>query len=83
MAYRILYSPDALRDADHYKVVSRIRKACEAQLMHEPLRETRNRFQADPNPYGQWELREQPYRIYYDVDEDQGLVLVLAVLYKP
>ena len=83
MAYRIVYDPEALRDADFYGNVSRIRRACEAKLRHEPLKETRNRFEAAPNPFGRWELREQPYRIYYDVDEEQGRVVVLAVLYKP
>ena len=83
MAYRIDYQPEAVRDAAFYGVVSRLRKTCEVQLRHEPTRKTRNRFRAQPNPYGEYELRDQPYRIYFDVDEEGRRVVVMAVLYKP
>src|SRR5437763_17085476 len=69
-AYRIEYDPAALRDAAHYGagVVKRVRQACGVQLRHEPMRETTNRFRAQPNSFGEYELRVQPLRVYYDVD---------------
>jgi mRNA-degrading endonuclease RelE of RelBE toxin-antitoxin system len=85
MPYRIDYDPEALRDAAYYGVgvVKRVREACRKQLANEPTKETRNRFRAGPNDLGEYELRVQPYRVYYDVDEAGHRVVVQAVLYKP
>ena len=68
---------------------NRILKAIEEQLSREPCVETRNRkalvnlippFEAVPPV---WELRIGDYRIFYDVDEDKGIVCVRAVRRKP
>ena len=53
------------------------------QLRHEATKKTRNRFPADPGAPGDWELRVQPFRVFYDVDEDAQTVSIRAVLYKP
>ena len=68
---------------------SRILKAIEEQLSRGPCVETRNRkalvnlippFEAVPPV---WELRIGEYRIFYDVDEDEGIAYVRAVRQKP
>jgi mRNA-degrading endonuclease RelE of RelBE toxin-antitoxin system len=50
------------------------------QLLHEPLRETRNRKPLRPNPVAPWELRVGHLRVFYEVvGTDSGIVRILAV----
>ena len=52
----------------------------EAQLVHEPLVETRNRKPLRPNPIAPWEFRIGDIRVFYDVSAGEpGVVNVLAV----
>jgi mRNA-degrading endonuclease RelE of RelBE toxin-antitoxin system len=52
----------------------------ERQLAHEPNVETRNRKPMRPNPIAPWELRIGNLRVYYDIEEQPELrVIVLAV----
>jgi len=61
----------------------------ERQLSHEPTRETRNRkiLRGLTPPWEHmepaWELRVGEYRVFYDVDEAAGQVMVRAVRRKP
>ncbi len=83
MAYRIDYDPEAKADLRSLmQERTRVLDAIETQLRHEPAKETRNRKPARPNPYGAWELREMPFRVFYTVDEEQQLVYVVAILKK-
>ena len=70
----------AIERKDH----STILDAIEQQLAHEPNQKTRNRKALRiPNSLNAtWELRcgmNNRYRVYYDVDVDDWLVIVLAV----
>ena len=50
------------------------------QLLHEPLKETRQRKPLRPNPIAPWELRVGQLRIFYDVTgAESGVVRILAV----
>ncbi len=49
------------------------------QLIHEPLKETRNRKPLRPNPLAPWELRIGDLRVFYDVSSGPLIVQVLAV----
>ena len=68
----------------------RVAAAIDEQLLHEPLRETRNRKQLHVEegvlPFEHvmplWEVRIGSIRIYYDVDEADGVVNVRAVRVK-
>jgi mRNA-degrading endonuclease RelE of RelBE toxin-antitoxin system len=52
----------------------------ERQLIHEPLKETRNRKPLRPNPIAPWELRVGELRVFYEVaGSTAGVVRVLAV----
>jgi mRNA-degrading endonuclease RelE of RelBE toxin-antitoxin system len=84
-AYRIEYDTEAVGDLRDLAAPARARvvDAIEMQLPHEPTVETRNRFRAEPNSLGDYELRVQPYRVYFDVDDESRRVVVQAVLYKP
>lgn len=54
--------------------------AIEAQLLHEPLLETRNRKRLRPNPLASWELRVGDLRVFYRVGEEGAKkVYILAV----
>ncbi len=54
--------------------------AIDRQLIHEPLKETRNRKPLRPNPIAPWELRVGELRVFYEVvGAETGVVRVLAV----
>jgi mRNA-degrading endonuclease RelE of RelBE toxin-antitoxin system len=51
----------------------------EKQLTHEPSVVTRNRKLMRPNPLASWELRIGNLRVYYDVEEEERIVYILAI----
>ncbi len=54
--------------------------AIQKQLMHEPLKETRNRKPLSPNPIAPWEIRKGNLRVFYDVtDKESKIVRILAI----
>jgi mRNA-degrading endonuclease RelE of RelBE toxin-antitoxin system len=67
-----------LRKFDQQRVVA----AIEVQLLHEPMRETRNRKRLRPNDLAEWELRVDAFRVFYDVLAETEVVKVVAVGYK-
>ncbi len=81
MPYRIQLSPaakehlQALRKRQQVTIVDSVEK----QLAHEPSAETKNRKLMRPNPLAPWELRIGTIRVYYDVDEDAKVVLIVAI----
>ena len=81
MPYRIAYSPDA---EEHLRTLATrqqgiVLDAVDKQLPYQPTVETRNRRPMRPNPVAPWELRVSNLRIYYDVEESESVVLILAV----
>lgn len=89
--FRIEFSAGVEKDLKRLRAFDRklILDAIAEQLAAEPNRETRRRkllarlippFEAVP-PI--WELRVGQYRVFYDVDQDGGKVLVRAVRRKP
>jgi hypothetical protein len=52
-----------------------LRQECKARLRHEPTKETRSLFRAEPNSLGAYALRLQPYRAYSSVDEARQRVV--------
>ncbi len=57
--------------------------AIQRQLIHEPLKETRNRKMLRPNPVAPWELRKGNLRVFYEVAKtDPDVVRILAVGWK-
>ena len=82
MPYQIEYSPEAV---DHLRGLSGrdqslVIDAVDEQLAHQPTVETRNRKPMRPNPLAPWELRIGQLRVYYEVKQEPGpVVVVLAV----
>ena len=82
MAYEIKFAESvkaqlkALTARERGKVLA----AIQAQLVHEPLRETRNRKLLRPNPVAPWELRLGKLRVFYDVaDDEPKRVYIVAI----
>ena len=58
---------------------ARILDGIKDQLAHGPAEETRNKKMLRQNPVSDWELRIQPFRVFYEVDEARRTVRVVAV----
>jgi mRNA-degrading endonuclease RelE of RelBE toxin-antitoxin system len=74
-------SDDAIKEVEVFRKHERQRifAGMETQLSHQPNVETRNRKLLRPNDLAEWELRLDPFRVFYNVDVDNQLVTVLAV----
>lgn len=85
-SFTLVYAPIVF---DHVRSIERkyhslLREAIEQQLTHEPLNETRNRKPLQrPVEFGAtWEIRFGPnnrFRVFYDVDESERTVTILAI----
>jgi mRNA-degrading endonuclease RelE of RelBE toxin-antitoxin system len=79
---------DELRSIKPY-YRQQILEAIEEQLLHQPTVETRNRKQLSeietdfPMQPPLWQLRVGSYRVFYDVEESEMLVVVRAIREKP
>ncbi len=84
MKFRIELAESALEDLQWLKKPERVRvlDAIDRQLLDEPARETRNRKSLRENILSRWELRVDKYRVFYNVDEADGVVHITAVGYK-
>lgn len=68
----------SLKKFEQQMIVSGI----DAQLVHEPTVETRNRFRMRPNEVAEWALRIDSYRVFYSVADDVEIVRIEAVDFK-
>jgi mRNA-degrading endonuclease RelE of RelBE toxin-antitoxin system len=84
MPYTIEYTESALGDIAYFKKYEQVLiiAAIEQQLAHEPLHEVRNRKPLEANPLAMWEVRVGKYRIFYDVEIHDHIVVVKAVGWK-
>jgi mRNA-degrading endonuclease RelE of RelBE toxin-antitoxin system len=80
-SFSIGFTEEALEDMQEIRKFDqqRIIGEIEARLTYQPLVETRNRKPLEPNPLAAWELRADPYRIFYDVDTVAVRVSIIAV----
>ncbi len=58
---------------------NRILDGIKDQLAHQPDQETRNKKELRDNPISDWELRIDPFRVLYEVDEAGRLVTIVGV----
>jgi mRNA-degrading endonuclease RelE of RelBE toxin-antitoxin system len=54
-------------------------EAIEEHLMHQPDVATRHRKLLRENPLADWELRVGQYRVLYDLEADEKVVMILAI----
>jgi mRNA-degrading endonuclease RelE of RelBE toxin-antitoxin system len=59
-----------------------ILQAVEVLLAFEPSLPSRNRKQLRPNELARWELRVGNFRVFYDVEEEERMVMVRGVGWK-
>ena len=81
MSYDILMSPEAV---DHLRGFSAreqslILDQIEIHLSFDPDIATRRRKRMRPNPLSPWELRIEQFRVFYDIDEEETQVRVMAI----
>ncbi len=81
MAYRIDIKPAAKRHLSSLRKRDQviILNAVNQQLSDQPTAEARNRKRLRPNPLAEWELRVGTFRVLYNVEQPDELVVVAAV----
>jgi mRNA-degrading endonuclease RelE of RelBE toxin-antitoxin system len=79
--YDIKLTPDAFDDLHSLRRLEQkdALSGIKAQLSFEPTVETRNRKRLRPNALAEWELRIREVRVFYDVDEQAGIIKVEAI----
>jgi mRNA-degrading endonuclease RelE of RelBE toxin-antitoxin system len=80
-AFVIQFSPEAL---DHLKYFSKreqqiILNAIEVQLSDQPDQQTRKKKKLEENALAPWELRVGDFRVFYDIDLEKRLVIIVAI----
>jgi mRNA interferase RelE/StbE len=75
------FSEDAKRQLGQLSAHDRsiIVDAIDIHLSNEPTRETRNRKPLRDSSLADWELRVGQYRVFYRVEKQSVLVLILAI----
>jgi mRNA-degrading endonuclease RelE of RelBE toxin-antitoxin system len=82
VAYEVRFSESAEEHFGRLTAGQRsiVARAVRTQLLHRPVRETRNRKPLRPNPLAPWELRVGSLRVFYEVvGEEEGVVNILAI----
>lgn len=82
--FQIKFTEDAIEDLRRFKKVERkqIVTELESGLTHEPAVETRDRKRLRPNQLAEWELRIDRFRVFFDIDQENRLIKIVAVGYK-
>jgi mRNA-degrading endonuclease RelE of RelBE toxin-antitoxin system len=81
MAYSIEFSEDAQRHLHQLTARDRaiLLDAVEQQLARQPTKVTRKRKLLRANPLATWELRVGQFRVFYNVEDERFIVIVIAV----
>lgn len=82
--FKLIFTKSALKDLTYFKKAEQvlITDSTEKQLAYEPLAETKNRKPLRTNELGEWELRIEKYRVFYDTDSEERSVKIKAVGWK-
>lgn len=82
--YQIEITEDASDDLNYYTAFERktIVSEIRTQLTYQPSVETKNRKKLRYNPIATWGLRSGMYRVFYEVDEDNRIVSIVAIGHK-
>src|SRR3990172_4659435 len=83
--YHIMYDELAFEELRGLRAFDRkaVLRTIERHLRHEPTRESRSAIKRlDPPVLAVYRLRAGDFRVFYDVDEPNTVVRVIAVRYK-
>jgi mRNA-degrading endonuclease RelE of RelBE toxin-antitoxin system len=80
MRFRVIVSPSAAQDLQHFRVSERrlVLDAVQNHLGVDANVESRRRKRLRPNPLAPWEMRVGSFRVFYEI-EGESIVRVLAV----
>ena len=89
--YDIRYAEDVANDLKRLRAAQRtqILDRIDAQLTYQPTEQTRNRKilvgLVPPWEHEEpvWQLRIGEFRVFYDVDEAEAIVVIRAIRHKP
>lgn len=85
MAYTIHFEQDARNDLKQFRKAEQVKilKAIKLHLSHEPTQQSQSRIkqlrQGTQPPY---RLRIDEFRVYYDVEDKDGLVIIYGIVHK-
>lgn len=81
MLFKLVYDKEARADLKAFESHQAIAilKSIEKQLGEQPATETNSRKLLRANPFFTWELRIQPFRVFYQVDEEAGEVRIQRI----
>ncbi len=83
-AYKVEFTERAVKQlaqiakADRNVILNDVR----TQLLHQPNVETKNRKLLRENVLADWELRIGKYRVFYELEEENRIVRIVAVGHK-
>jgi len=81
LRYDVEFSEDAERQLGNLAARDRrtIIDAIDEKLAHEPNVQSKHRKRLRENPLAKWELRVGDHRVFYEVEDERVVVLVVAV----
>ena len=84
MSFQVKFTDTALEDLRYFRKFDQaiVIDGITEQLEHEPLRQTRSKKPLRPNEVSRWELRIDRFRVFYDADAENQVVLIKAVGWK-
>jgi mRNA interferase RelE/StbE len=83
--YKIQYSEEAENDLQSARSFDqkKILEGIETHLRFEPAKESRSRIKKMNQPFwSQYRLRVEDFRVYYDLDEEKGIIGIIRILKK-
>jgi mRNA-degrading endonuclease RelE of RelBE toxin-antitoxin system len=81
MAFQIRFEDEAVAHLDKFKAKERfaVLGEIEKQLVKQPDVRTRHRQQLRSNSLAKWQLSIDDFRVFYDIDDSQNEVVILAI----
>jgi mRNA-degrading endonuclease RelE of RelBE toxin-antitoxin system len=82
--YTVDVSDDAEEDLTYYRAYERriILEGALAQLRDHPGLETNERKKLRANPTAPWEVKVGKYRVFYAIEPDEQMVVVVSIGHK-
>src|SRR4051794_29910068 len=82
--YTVEISDDAEEDLTYYRVYERriILEGALARLCEHPSRETNDLKKLRENPIAPWEVKVGKYRVFYAIEPDEPVVVIVSIGHK-
>lgn len=82
--YTVEISDDAENDLSYYRTYERriILEAALAPLRNHPESETKDQKKLRENPIAPWEIKVGKYRVFYAIEPDEHVVVIVSIGHK-